>query len=67
MQKGSGQYGGAALEYVLVSTFAAALSLAVMAVVGGMVKEQVGRVGDRLGLDADAEALDVVSGIGADG
>lgn len=63
----SRQHGGAALEYVLVSTFAAALSLAVMAVVGGMVKDQVGRIGERLGLDADAGALDVVSGIGADG
>jgi hypothetical protein len=49
MVQTSGQHGGATLEYVLVSTFAAALSIAAMAYVGKLVKDRLADLGDRLG------------------
>ena len=64
MRENWSERGGAALEYVLVSTFAAALSLAVMAVVGGMVKEQVARIGAKVGIETDDGAFDVLGGDG---
>lgn len=58
MVRGRGNYGGAALEYVLVSAFAAALSLVALAVVGKLAKDELTKIADRYGLSIDTEAID---------
>lgn len=45
----SPQRGGAALEYVLVSTFAALLTIAALGFVGKLVKDRLDQIGARLG------------------
>lgn len=46
--------GGATLEYVLISTFAAALSIAAMTYVGRLVKSQLAALGERLDQDLNS-------------
>ena len=43
--------GGAALEYILVTTFAAVVGMAALAFVGKVVKAQLTNLAARLGLD----------------
>jgi Flp pilus assembly pilin Flp len=52
------QRGGAALEYVLVSTFAAALCIAALTFVGNAVHDKLEALGDKLGSDAVPDDLD---------
>jgi hypothetical protein len=49
--------GGAALEYVMVSTFAVVVCLAALAFIGKAVQQQLETMADRLGLDADVGDL----------
>ncbi len=44
--------GSATLEYVIVSTFAALLSIAAITFVGKMVKEKVNAMASKVGVDA---------------
>ena len=53
MTKLSDESGGATLEYVLVSTFAAAMSIAAMTYVGRLVKGQLAALDERLNQDLD--------------
>jgi Flp pilus assembly pilin Flp len=55
--------GGAALEYILVSTFAAIVTLAALAFIGKVVQQQLQTMADKLGVDADVGDL----GFGSDG
>ncbi len=48
-----GQAGSATLEYVIVSTFAAVLSIASITFVGRMVKTKVDQVATKVGITAD--------------
>lgn len=50
--------GAAALEYILISTFAVALSVATLLVLSKMVKDEVGRISDKLGVSLDTSAFD---------
>ena len=50
-------YGGAALEYILVSTFAAVITIAALGFVGNIVKKQLANMAQRLGMDADPADL----------
>lgn len=52
------QRGGAALEYVLVSTFAAALCMAALSFVATTVQEKLKDLATKLGSDAVPEELD---------
>lgn len=57
------EYGGAALEYLMVSTFAAVVAIAALGFLGTVVKEQLTKLGDRLGVEADPDLdLDVFGG-----
>lgn len=47
--------GGAALEYILVTTFAALASLAALAVVGTVMKDQLNALAERLGVDVSID------------
>jgi hypothetical protein len=47
----NGQFGGAALEYVLVTTFATLTGLAALGFVGKMIKEKMDLMADRLGVE----------------
>ena len=47
------QFGGAALEYVLVTTFATLTGLAALGFVGKMIKEKMEVMADRLGVEID--------------
>ncbi len=44
--------GGAALEYILVSTFAAVVTMGALAFVGTVIKKQLTHMGEKLGVDA---------------
>jgi Flp pilus assembly pilin Flp len=44
--------GGAALEYILVSTFAAVVTMGALAFVGTLIKKQLTHMGEKLGADA---------------
>ena len=46
-------FGGAALEYVLVSTFAAVVSMAAIGFVAKIFNEKMQKVGEKLGVDAE--------------
>ena len=50
--------GGAALEYVLVSAFATALSLAALAIVGRLAKDELSKIAEHYGLNVDTTELD---------
>lgn len=45
------QRGAAALEYILVSTFAAVLTIAALIFIGHAVQEQLTKLGDQLGVE----------------
>ena len=45
------QSGGAALEYILVSTFAAVVGMAALGFLGKVVKEELARLSAKLGVD----------------
>lgn len=47
----TGQFGGAALEYILVSTFAAVVGMAALAFIGRMVQQQLTHMAERVGFD----------------
>lgn len=57
-ERAARQRGGAALEYVLVSTFAAALCIAALTFVGDAVHDKLEALADKLGSDAVPEDLD---------
>jgi Flp pilus assembly pilin Flp len=44
--------GGATLEYILVSTFAAAVSLTALGFVGKVVQAELTKMAEKLGMDA---------------
>ena len=52
MKKKFGSHGGAALEYLMVSTFAAVVAIAALSFLGGVVKEQLTTMAAKLGVDA---------------
>lgn len=54
--------GGAALEYILISTFAAALSVAALVVVTGVIKDELGRMSERLGVTVDTGPIESLGG-----
>lgn len=45
------QKGGVALEYVLVTTFAAIVSIAALGFVGTMMKEKITSVAEKMGVE----------------
>ena len=47
------QKGGAALEYLLVSTFAAIVALALLALVGTLAKQQLTKLTEHANIDID--------------
>ena len=49
------QGGGAALEYILVSTFAAVVTISAMGYLGRILKQQLAHLGSRLGDSAGPE------------
>ncbi len=49
--------GGATLEYILVSTFAAVVSLTALGFVGKVVQAQLAKMADKLGLDAPEDTV----------
>ena len=49
--------GGAALEYILVSTFAAVVTMGALAFVGTVIKKQLTHMGEKLGVDAPDSEL----------
>lgn len=52
-----GRRGGATLEYILVSTFAAVVSLAALGFVGKVVQAQLTKMAEKLGLDAPDDTV----------
>lgn len=46
-----GKKGGAALEYILVSTFAAVVTIAALSFVGTVVKRQLANMAEKLGIE----------------
>ena len=57
LRLGPGNHGGAALEYILVSTFAAVITIAALGFVGTVVKKQLANMAERLGMDTDPTEL----------
>ena len=45
------QAGGAALEYILVSTFAAVVGMAALSFIGRVVKDQLANMAAKLGME----------------
>lgn len=61
----SWQYGGAAIEYVLVSTFAAAVCTAALTFLGKSLEEKLAQLSEKLGTEAtplDIDWLTIDSG-----
>lgn len=56
--KKSHESGAAALEYILVSTFAAVVTVAALSYVARLVKSEVNKINSRLGGDAQATEFD---------
>lgn len=54
-----GQTGSVALEYVLVSTFATVVAVALLGLAGHIFKQKVAGVMDRLAIDADEIELNI--------
>lgn len=52
------QFGGAALEYILVSTFAAAICIAALSFMAKTVQEKLQSMGEKLGLETSPSELD---------
>lgn len=55
------QYGGAAIEYIIVSTFALILSLGAVAWLGKAIGEKIKQMGGKLGIEPPALELDLGS------
>ena len=51
LSKAQCQSGAAALEYILVSTFAAVATIAALGYVGKLIKHELGQMADKLGLE----------------
>ncbi len=56
--KRSHESGAAALEYILVSTFAAVVTIAALGYVAKLVKSEVNKINSKLGGDAAATEFD---------
>lgn len=54
------QEGGAAVEYVIVSTFATLLAVAAIAFVGSVVKDKVKTMEQKLGIQFDEDSLNLL-------
>lgn len=52
---GAPQAGGAVLEYILVSAFAAVVGMAALGFVSKIVKEQLANMAQKLGIEETAE------------
>ena len=52
------QQGGAALEYILVSTFAAVVAAAALNFIGKVMKQQLTNMGEKLGVSDTPEIVD---------
>lgn len=50
-KSGKRQRGGAALEYILVSTFAAVVGMAALGFIGRVVKDQLANMAAKLGIE----------------
>ena len=50
--------GSVALEYVLVTTFATVLAIAMLGVVTSLTKEQLRKMSEKVGLDMDTVEFD---------
>ncbi len=49
------QFGGAALEYIMVTTFAAIIGIAALSYTGKAIKEQLKRLGEQMGITEEPE------------
>lgn len=49
------QFGGAALEYIMVTTFAAVIGIAALAFTGKAIKDQLKKMGENLGIEGEPE------------
>jgi hypothetical protein len=49
------QFGGAALEYIMVTTFAAIIGIAALGYTGKAIKEQLKRLGEQMGITEEPE------------
>ena len=52
------EYGGAAMEYLLVSTFAAVVTIAALGFIGSVLKEKLQTLADRMGSETSPELSD---------
>ncbi len=52
------QKGGVALEYILVSAFAAVASTLILGVIGGITKQKLEQLKEKFGIEADFSAFD---------
>lgn len=50
-----GEYGGAILEYILVTGFAAVVGMAALSFVGSIVKEQLTKISQKMGTSDSIE------------
>jgi Flp pilus assembly pilin Flp len=48
-----GQHGGAAIEYIIVSLFAAVVALAAITYVGKVLKQKVDDIASKMGVESD--------------
>jgi len=56
------QHGGAALEYILVSTFAAVVAVTALGFIGKVVKQQLVNMGEKLGISDTPDIADPFAG-----
>ncbi len=55
----SSEYGGAAMEYILVTTFATVVGISALGFVGGVIKEKLNEMADKLGVENTALDFDI--------
>ncbi|MBP9708629.1 MAG: hypothetical protein KBD78_13400 [Oligoflexales bacterium] len=55
----SAEYGGAAMEYILVTTFATVVGISALGFVGGVIKEKLNEMADKLGVESTALDFDI--------
>ena len=58
-KKCASQYGGAAIEYIIVSTFATLLAVAAISFVTSSIKEKLADLEQRTGISFDTESIDL--------
>ena len=58
MSRLSKQTGGAALEYILVSTFATILTIAALTYLGGVFSDRLDLLANKLGINLEFEGFD---------